>query len=367
MISFDWSSIILFGSVINTIIIFIVLALNRVRYSLKSLIAIILILLCILLIIAERIIRFSGLEELYPELLFVTSPLLFFVLPLIYSFQKSLIRLPKYWYLHFIIPILILILLMPTIIMNELDKLEMYNTEGINDPLLVILFYTGYAIFYIGKIFITNKNHSIYLLNEHANNDVELQLFSNRLVFYSSILMLCIPISFLTQYSQYNSDAFEKILFIVFSISTHIILISLVTKKQLILSVDEDISIEDNHPYKDIDLSKRTSELSNYIDNNKPYVNRDLTLQILANQIGWSRSKLSLVINKGFNKNFYDYINEHRLDLVIDKLKQKEYENYSLDYIVSESGFKSYVSFYRVFKRVKNISPKDYIKELKKT
>lgn len=365
MLTFDWSSLILFSSVINTFIIFIILFVNRMKYELKSFVAIILILISIQCIILERIIRFSGLEENFPEFLFTTSPLFFIILPLIYCFQRLMTQLPKYWYLHFILPLLLLIILIPTFTMDPMKKLEMYNTKGINDPLWITLFYAYYAAFYIAKIFSVNKLHSNYLLNEYANNNVEVQVFANRLIFYSSLLMFCIPLSFLIQYTSLDSNISEKVLFVIFSASTHLILFSLITKNRWATVSAKETSKEDTNQLTDIDLSKEVSELGDYVIKNKSFTNRDLTLQILADEIGWSRSKLSIVINKGFHKNFYDFINHLRVELVIDRLKHKEYENYSLDYIVSESGFKNYVSFYRVFKRIKKQSPKEYIKKLK--
>ena len=115
--------------------------------------------------------------------------------------------------------------------------------------------------------------------------------------------------------------------------------------------------------YENLDTSK--SKLTAFMVKNKPYLSQDLDLQTLANLIGWNRSNLSMIINKGFDKNFYDFVNHHRLNAVVEKLNNGAHKEFSLDYIVSQCGFKSYVSFYRIFKRVKNTSPKEYLKHLK--
>ncbi len=365
MITFDWSSLILFSGIINAIIAVVFLVSNSSRYKPKYALWVNAFLFCIILILFERIIRFSNLETHYPKLLFVTSPLFFFILPLVYVFQNQLNVKTKYWYAHFIFPILMLMLFIPTILMDDNDKLNMYHEDGINDPIWLVLLYLMFAIYYSVKTFIINKKHKVHLLNTSANNDIELHLFSNKLVFLASICIITIPMSLLLQYIDYNMKVADKYLFIFFSLIPHFILISIFN----IRSFDntKDIQIEEKQvsiiQYENLDNSK--SELTVFMMKYKPYLSQDLDLPTLANLIGWNRSNLSMVINKGFNKNFYDFVNEYRLNAVVEKLNNGAYKQYSLDYIVSECGFKSYVSFYRIFKRVKKKSPKEYLKHLK--
>ncbi|QTD38085.1 helix-turn-helix transcriptional regulator [Polaribacter batillariae] len=301
----------------------------------------------------------------YPQLLFITSPLFFFILPLVYVFQNRLNVKSKYWFMHFVFPILMLILFIPTILMNDNDKLSMYHADGINDPIWLVLLYLLFSIYYSIKTFIANKEHKALLLNTSANNDIELQLFSNKLIFLASVCIIIIPISLLIQYLDFNTKVVDKFLFIIFSLIPHFIVISISNIKTFENS--NEIRIEERQTsvveHENLDTIK--SELTGFMMKCKPYLRQDLNLQTLANLVSWNRSKLSMVINKGFGKNFYDYVNEYRLEAVVEKLNSGKHKDYSLDYIVSECGFKSYVSFYRIFKRVKKKSPKDYLRHLK--
>lgn len=363
--SFDWSSLILFSGIINATIAIIFLVLNSSHYKPKYSLWINVFLFCIILILFERIIRFSNLESNYPKLLFITSPLFFFILPLVYVFQNQLNVKSRYWYAHFIFPILMLILFTPTILMNDNDKLSMYYEVEINDPIWLVLLYLLFAIYYSVKTFIANKVHKALLLNTSANNDIELQLFSNKLIFLASVCIIIIPISLLIQYLDFNTEAVDKFLFIIFSLIPHFILISIFNIKTF--ESTKEIQIEEKRTtfIDNENLNASKSELAAFMMKCKPYLSQDLNLQTLANLISWNRSKLSMVINKGFDKNFYDYVNEYRLEAVIEKMNNGVYKEYSLDYIVSECGFKSYVSFYRIFKRIKKKSPKEYLKHLK--
>lgn len=181
----------------------------------------------------------------------------------------------------------------------------------------------------------------------------------------ASICIIIIPVSLLIQYLDFKTEAVDKFLFVIFSLIPHFILISIFSIKTL--ESGNELQIEEKQvsviEYNNLDASK--SELTAFMMEHKPYISQDLNLQALANLICWNRSRLSMVINKGFDKNFYDFVNEYRLNAVLEKLNTGTYKDYSLDYIVTECGFKSYVSFYRIFKRVKNKSPKEYLKHLK--
>lgn len=365
MVSFDWSSLILFSGIINAIFATVFLVSNSNRYKAKYALWITIFLFCVVLILFERIIRFSNLEDNYPKLLFISSPLFFFILPLIYVFQNKLNVKSKYWYVHFIVPALMLFLLLQSILMNDNDKLSMYHKDGINDPIWLVLLYLLFAVYYSIKTFIANKEHKVLLFNALADNDVEVQLFSNKLVFLASICIIIIPISLLIQYLDYNTEVVDKFLYIIFSLIPHFMLISIFNIKSFDNTNELQIEEKQTNPLEHESLETFKTELTAFMIKHKPYLSKDLNLQTLASLINWNRSNLSMIINKGFGKNFYDYVNEYRLEAVIEKLNNGTYKDYSLDYIVSECGFKSYVSFYRVFKRVMKKSPKDYLKHLK--
>jgi len=363
MLSFDWSSLLIFGGVVNTILSIVVLVVNRNLYKQKFSIWIILFLVLVGLILSERIIRFSNLESKLPELLFVTSPLFFFILPLLYIFQCELNNANKKWHYHLIVPVLMLILLLPTITMSNKDKLAMYLEERAKDPIWIVVFYFLFAAFYSVRTFRENRVHKCKLFSTLSSNDIELQLFSNKLIYFSSTLITIIPVSFFIQYFEFETRVVDKLLYVVFSFIPHIILFSIITRR----TFSGDSEFQTKQTNNDIDaeeLEGFKAELTSFMLENQPYLNQSLTLQALANKLSWNRTKLSMVINKGFGKNFYDYINEYRLESVLEKLGKGVFKEYSLDYIVGQSGFKNYTSFYRIFKKVKKKSPKDYLSQL---
>lgn len=99
----------------------------------------------------------------------------------------------------------------------------------------------------------------------------------------------------------------------------------------------------------------------------KKFINSDMSIALLASQIDTNTKYLSDVINRHKGKNFNGYINELRINYIIDKIKNNPvYFNYKVSYLASECGFSSHSSFTTVFKSVTGISPTAFMDFLKK-
>ena len=96
----------------------------------------------------------------------------------------------------------------------------------------------------------------------------------------------------------------------------------------------------------------------------KPYLNPELNLKDLAGITAMNRAQLSHVINSGLKKNFNDFVNEYRIEAVKEKLSAGEHRQLSLLGIAFECGFNSKATFNRVFKKLTNSSPSEYLKTI---
>ncbi len=103
-------------------------------------------------------------------------------------------------------------------------------------------------------------------------------------------------------------------------------------------------------------------------ENSKQFTKQDMSLALLAANFETNTKYLSEVINTHKGKNFNSYINELRINYIIDKLKSnKTYLQYKISYLAEESGFSSHSSFATVFKAVTGIPPTVFIDLLKST
>lgn len=94
------------------------------------------------------------------------------------------------------------------------------------------------------------------------------------------------------------------------------------------------------------------SNIDGIITEKRYYQDNTLTLQKLAQHLGTNRQYLSNYINQEKQETFYDYINDFRLAEAKALLDGKGIENkHSLEDISMMSGFNSYSTFLRSFKK----------------
>lgn len=97
------------------------------------------------------------------------------------------------------------------------------------------------------------------------------------------------------------------------------------------------------------------------MEEDKAYLNPELNLSDLAKQANMSRAKLSEVINMGFEQNFNDFVNMYRVEAFKDMLHENKHKTLSLLGIAFECGFNSKATFNRVFKKLTEYSPSQYL------
>ncbi|WP_265197589.1 helix-turn-helix domain-containing protein [Aureitalea sp. L0-47] len=110
--------------------------------------------------------------------------------------------------------------------------------------------------------------------------------------------------------------------------------------------------------------SSEIAKLQELMSTEKPFLNPELNLVDLAKLSEMSRAQLSQVINAGFNKNFNDFVNSYRIEAVKDQLALGKHKELSLLGIAFDCGFNSKATFNRVFKKLTNTSPSEYLKSL---
>ena len=113
----------------------------------------------------------------------------------------------------------------------------------------------------------------------------------------------------------------------------------------------------------DAQFSQLKKRLEEILNNEKPYLDSELTLIKLAEFIPTTDKKLSALLNQHMHISFYDIINKYRVEAVKEKItSSKAYKNYTLLGIGYECGFSSKASFNRIFKKETGLSPSEYKK-----
>lgn len=95
---------------------------------------------------------------------------------------------------------------------------------------------------------------------------------------------------------------------------------------------------------------------------NDQHVYRDSNLKLsqLARELSTSTNYLSQVINQVEQQNFYDFINEYRIEEVKNKMVDPDFSNHTLLSLAYESGFNSKSAFNTAFKKHTGMTPSHY-------
>ena len=125
---------------------------------------------------------------------------------------------------------------------------------------------------------------------------------------------------------------------------------------------DEETSKYQKSTLSEREASRIHEQLERLMAEQKPFKNPDLTLNELARNLEVHPNHLSQVINSRIKKNFYELINDLRVEEFIQMTGQPENQQYTLLSLAHDCGFNSKASFNRNFKKYTGQSPREYLK-----
>ena len=154
---------------------------------------------------------------------------------------------------------------------------------------------------------------SLYLSSNYIDN--ALFLFSYRIftILYISILFIIIKI-YLTEKSYFSEEIIE--------------------------------GLNSQKSYGDI-----SDKINKLIFDEKPYLDPKITIYQLAKMLDTNEKYLSNYLNETHHLNFYNYINQFRIEYAKELLVDPIHENYTIETIANLSGFHSKSSFNAAFKK----------------
>ncbi len=106
-------------------------------------------------------------------------------------------------------------------------------------------------------------------------------------------------------------------------------------------------------------------KLQEVMEGQKLYLIPDLTLRNVEDQVGFTSKDISLAINQLLEKNFYQFVNDYRIEEFKSKVIDASNNHLTLLGIAQESGFSSKATFNRVFKANTGLTPKEYLLKCK--
>jgi AraC-like DNA-binding protein len=96
------------------------------------------------------------------------------------------------------------------------------------------------------------------------------------------------------------------------------------------------------------------------------FKNSHLMVDVFADKLLTNKKYISQVINEIQHKNFYQFVNEYRVNYALSLMKNPDYNHYTIEAIGSMSGFNSRSSMISAFKRITGKTPSEF-KEVKQS
>jgi AraC-like DNA-binding protein len=129
---------------------------------------------------------------------------------------------------------------------------------------------------------------------------------------------------------------------------------------------DDDVIYEERvylvpRPEPASDLLQDAQRIEKIISDESSFLDAELSLPSLAEKVGVSPHRLSEVLNSGFQKSFYEYINDLRVDYAAKLLISAP--DKSVTEVFYTAGFSNKSTFYGYFKKTYSATPSSYRKQ----
>jgi AraC-like DNA-binding protein len=304
-----------------------------------------------------------------------------FIGPLLFVYVKGIIEDAKNSLrdniIHFIFPTLYVIgISIPAVIAMIVETYTMEYLEKLQPILLFTIVYSYvYCIITYFKLLRLRK-----LVKFNYSNLENKDLNWVRLMLLASIVILTIDIS-TSIYESFEGDmgidiGFITVIPIVFMI-LYLGYYGTIQSTVLIpdflkeFKFDEPSSLSklnkqsSSYSYNQKEMSGLSIRLNKIMTEKKPFLDEDLTLTNLATILEVPDKKLSTLLSQNMKTSFYDYVNGFRVAEVIKMMSSTNSDKFKLLAIAFDCGFNSKSSFNRIFKKVTELSPSAYRKQVK--
>jgi AraC-like DNA-binding protein len=325
----------------------------------------------------------SEIIYIYPFLMWMNLPYAFVHGPMLYLYTEALTNPERFksktWLLHFVLPVLMVLTLLPIMLMPENERIMLYRNNGKGFEDFLILDWTiPLSISGIIYIVITNillYKHKKRILNQFSNQE-KINLNWLRFLFYGMGVTWMIIIFGGSDKLIFSMSSIFLIFIGYFGIKQVGIFtdypVELPENKLITAIINDSFESElrvDKKKYAKSGLNEDTAnvlhqQLKNLMETERLFIEPELTLTDLAIRLDVHPNYLSQVINELEGVNFYDYINTLRVEEFKSLVLLPQNQKYTLLALAYDCGFNSKTAFNRFFKKATDLSPSDYLKTL---
>jgi YesN/AraC family two-component response regulator len=100
------------------------------------------------------------------------------------------------------------------------------------------------------------------------------------------------------------------------------------------------------------------------MDKEKLFLQKDLSLQLVAEKLGTNRTYLSEAINRHIKMSFSGYVNAYRVREAINYFAENRLHKLNMDGIADKVGFNNRFTLISAFKKETGLSPSVFVKNM---
>ena len=196
---------------------------------------------------------------------------------------------------------------------------------------------------------------------------LSIQKSTRYFIFFFYFQKIFLFIWFFIGYLGFNIDSelFSKLSITGFSITALFMSSYILLSPHLFLQITKLNYASKKTPLDASKLPDLASQLERMMDQNKFYLDANYNLTNLSSDTDISANTIREVIAACGYKNFSAYINSFRIAHAEQLISNGYLDTYSIESLCKDSGFQSEVTFYRVFKKVHDCTPKEFSYNLK--
>jgi AraC-like DNA-binding protein len=320
-----------------------------------------------------------GVFDQYPSLRFISIAIPLLYGPLLYMYTENILLkqqvFKKTYFLHFLPAIIFNLIIIDLYFLDKDELIKLFQTRAIDSTwrlqfasilqLVVSPIYIGFALSMLNRH--EKQNLNIFSEPEKINLSwLKILLWSFGLIWivitvnvliyefsqakilvwahYTFTILFVFFVFFIGYMGIKKSNIFADVKFFEGQKDEK----SLISKKELVVDTDD----------------SQIQKLIQYMDNEKPYLRSNLTISELANELNIQPHILSSILNNKLSKNFFDFVNQYRIEDFKNRIHDPENLKYTILALAYECGFNSKSSFNRIFKNYEGITPSEYLKSI---
>ena len=338
-------------------------------------------------ILTDELVEGMGLLDRYPHLLGLLWPAVFLIGPIFWWYVQSMIEggidFGRKNLLHLLPSLFSIVLLLPIISLNTALKRSFIQSTEIEAPFVLPL--AAIALIFLGMAshigyYIIKSLHRVYAYNRSLSDSYSYDEEIN-LRWLNSLTLIFFGVWVFFLIGEFLGGAIGNVLTTLVDLDMVVMLFVIgffatrqVTVAQPIAVVDgeaqggSDKVVSAETPAQKYQSSALSAEQATHIEQRlltlmqtaKPYREGKLTLPQLASQLNTSPNYLSQIINERLERNFFDFVNQYRIEEAQQRLLSEP--NRTILDIALDSGFNSKSAFYKVFKQQTGLTPSSYRK-----